>query len=422
MPAVSKAQQRFMGMVHAADKGETPASPEVAKVSASMKDSDAKDFASTKHKGLPNHVRETIKGIVREVLRENYTISEMSPNDVHFKDIMNMFDKGGSFTKKKVAAVVTKNPNSNRNKIADYLKDMDYSEIIEVEDELGIKESVSEAFVKGKTYGGTKCEGGCYVGKEGLKKIIKISKDNPNNVFMFRQDNFSGLQPHFIKNGVIAKANTINPSYDLDKSKVRNLNIGKDVILAVRLFESINEVKFDSEGQMKIKKQYNSVSDFEKNAKNGDYVWVGKNVKDFKNIGQSYLSKVVGKDSEGNVILTPWKRNKKYTIPQKDQLVIVVESLNESVDTKDGKVLSNGNLIGYYSFDRDSDSFWVDDVKKGKGQLSFDTKKEVADYFKKNEKDAIKHLGKMRNESINEDHDCGCNVNHDCGCGGMHAH
>ncbi len=241
MPAVSKAQQRFMGMVHAADKGETPASPEVAKVSASMKDSDAKDFASTKHKGLPNHVRETIKGIVREVIRENYTISEMSPNDVHFKDIMNMFDKGGSFTKKKVAAVVTKNPHSNRNKIADYLKDMDYSEIIDVEDELGIKESVNESFVKGKTYGGTKCEGGCYVGKEGLKKIIKISKDNPNNVFMFRQDNFSGLQPHFIKNGVIAKANTINPSYDLDKSKVRNLNIGKDVILAVRLFESINE-------------------------------------------------------------------------------------------------------------------------------------------------------------------------------------
>ena len=36
MPAVSKAQQRFMGMVHAADKGETPASPEVAKVSKDM--------------------------------------------------------------------------------------------------------------------------------------------------------------------------------------------------------------------------------------------------------------------------------------------------------------------------------------------------------------------------------------------------
>jgi hypothetical protein len=75
--------------------------------------------------------------------------------------------------------------------------------------------------------------------------------------------------------------------------------------------------------------------------------------------------------------------------------------LKENWDVKDGKVLSNGKLIGYYEFDRDSDSFWVDDVKKGKGQLSFDTKREVEDYFKKNEKDAIKHLGKLR-ESLSE--------------------
>jgi hypothetical protein len=95
---------------------------------------------------------------------------------------------------------------------------------------------------KGQTYGGTACKGGCYMGKEGLKKIIKISKDNPNNVFMFRDDNYSGLQPHFIKNGVIAKANTIgNPSYDLQNKKLRNLNIGKDVILSVRLFEGVSE-------------------------------------------------------------------------------------------------------------------------------------------------------------------------------------
>jgi hypothetical protein len=75
--------------------------------------------------------------------------------------------------------------------------------------------------------------------------------------------------------------------------------------------------------------------------------------------------------------------------------------LNESWTVKDGSVLSNGKLIGYYDFDRDSDSFWVDDVKKGKGQLSFDTKKEVEDYFKKNEKDAVKHLQKLR-ESLSE--------------------
>ena len=54
MPAVSKAQQRFMGMVYATKKGDmTNPSPEVAQAAASMKKGDAKDFASTKHKKLP---------------------------------------------------------------------------------------------------------------------------------------------------------------------------------------------------------------------------------------------------------------------------------------------------------------------------------------------------------------------------------
>ena len=55
--AVSKAQQRFMGMVHAAQKGEKPMSKAVADVAKSMKKSDAKDFAKTKHAGLPEKVK-----------------------------------------------------------------------------------------------------------------------------------------------------------------------------------------------------------------------------------------------------------------------------------------------------------------------------------------------------------------------------
>jgi hypothetical protein len=61
MPSQSKAQQRFMGMVHAAQKGELDnPSPEVAKVAKDMSDKDAKDYASTSHKGLPNHVKQEI--------------------------------------------------------------------------------------------------------------------------------------------------------------------------------------------------------------------------------------------------------------------------------------------------------------------------------------------------------------------------
>jgi hypothetical protein len=57
--AVSKAQQKFMGMVYAAKKGEMPASPEVAKAAAGMSKKEAKKFATTSHKGLPETVKES---------------------------------------------------------------------------------------------------------------------------------------------------------------------------------------------------------------------------------------------------------------------------------------------------------------------------------------------------------------------------
>jgi len=53
--AVSKQQQKFMGMAHAMQKGEKikGASPELKKVAKTMKKGDVEDFAKTKHKGLP---------------------------------------------------------------------------------------------------------------------------------------------------------------------------------------------------------------------------------------------------------------------------------------------------------------------------------------------------------------------------------
>lgn len=76
MPSVSKAQQKFMGMVHATQKGDMKSpSPEVTKAADSMSDKDAKDFAATKHKGLPNKIKpesikklkEIIKGMIDEM-------------------------------------------------------------------------------------------------------------------------------------------------------------------------------------------------------------------------------------------------------------------------------------------------------------------------------------------------------------------
>ena len=61
MPSRSKAQQRFMGLVHAYKKGEVPSSKvskAVKDAAKSMKKKSTKKFASTKHDDLPNKVRE----------------------------------------------------------------------------------------------------------------------------------------------------------------------------------------------------------------------------------------------------------------------------------------------------------------------------------------------------------------------------
>lgn len=63
MPAASKAQQQLMGMAYALKKGEMDtkdASQEVKDLADSMTLKKLKDFASTKHEGLPDKVEENI--------------------------------------------------------------------------------------------------------------------------------------------------------------------------------------------------------------------------------------------------------------------------------------------------------------------------------------------------------------------------
>lgn len=62
MPAKSKAQQRFMGMVLNVKEGGKAPSPAVAKAAKSMSKSSAEDFAATKTSKLPNKVGVKKKG------------------------------------------------------------------------------------------------------------------------------------------------------------------------------------------------------------------------------------------------------------------------------------------------------------------------------------------------------------------------
>jgi len=68
MPAVSKKQQKFFGIVRAIQKGEmAPTTPETAKAAATMKEKDVKDFASTKHKGLPEKKKKSLKEFLNNI-------------------------------------------------------------------------------------------------------------------------------------------------------------------------------------------------------------------------------------------------------------------------------------------------------------------------------------------------------------------
>ena len=74
MPAQSKSQQRFFGVVKAMQKGDIPKKGKAGKIAKTMDKDDVDDFASTQHKGKPEKVkreqkvRELIKKMVREEL------------------------------------------------------------------------------------------------------------------------------------------------------------------------------------------------------------------------------------------------------------------------------------------------------------------------------------------------------------------
>jgi len=85
MPAKSKSQQRFFGMVDAYKKGELEnPSPEIKKAAKSMTKKEIKKFAKTKHDGLPNHVDEEqmIRDLVNEVVETS--LKSIFSNDGHY--------------------------------------------------------------------------------------------------------------------------------------------------------------------------------------------------------------------------------------------------------------------------------------------------------------------------------------------------
>lgn len=85
MPSKSKSQQKFFGLVRAYQKGDvkgSEVSDEVKDAAKSMTKKEVKDFASTKHKGLPNHVKKNKKKKTSENKMRIFNITESQYNEI----------------------------------------------------------------------------------------------------------------------------------------------------------------------------------------------------------------------------------------------------------------------------------------------------------------------------------------------------
>ena len=100
MPAVSKAQQRFFGMVRATQKGEMKnPSSDILDVADDISVNDAKKMAKTKHKGLPE----------KKDVKENIDLNENGNYKTFIKNAQDAREKVKKKTderKKKDAAYV----------------------------------------------------------------------------------------------------------------------------------------------------------------------------------------------------------------------------------------------------------------------------------------------------------------------------
>ena len=72
MPAQSKSQQRFFGVVKAMQKGDIPKKGKAGKIAKQMSKKDVDDFASTKHKGKPEKVKreQRVRNLIKKMVRE----------------------------------------------------------------------------------------------------------------------------------------------------------------------------------------------------------------------------------------------------------------------------------------------------------------------------------------------------------------
>ena len=118
MPAQSKSQQRFFGVVKAMQKGDIPKKGKAGKIAKSMSKDDVDDFASTKHKGKPEKVKreQRVRNLIKKMVREELeNINEVNFEKIKLPSQVNRFlnkfvdaMKGANLNRMKRSAILFK--------------------------------------------------------------------------------------------------------------------------------------------------------------------------------------------------------------------------------------------------------------------------------------------------------------------------
>ena len=129
MPASSKSQQRFFGVVKAMQKGDIPKKGKAGKIAKQMTKKDVDDFASTKHKGKPEKVKREMKvrNLIKKMVREE--LAKMNEGTCGYGENGELGEEpaGPHLIKKKMKEEVE--PIGGMAKIAKIVKDKQHAKV-----------------------------------------------------------------------------------------------------------------------------------------------------------------------------------------------------------------------------------------------------------------------------------------------------
>jgi len=328
MPAKSKAQQRFMGMVHAFNKGElkdSEVSKDIKDAAKSMKKKDTKDFAKTKHKGLPNKVKKEIITKLREMIRLElescgYTMSAepphkklkssggTSPEDRHLKEAhqftIKYKKKDGDDYYLKLVSVRANDIKDAVRKVLGKIKSKEEKVIVSVSQETK-KDYVVEGQRAIKAFGKVHKARNEFLERYAkLKKQLNTLKtESPNNEFLRLEKLLYKFEASFIEQSskLFGSVSKIAKSNLTESIKMGNFTFESDLGLTYKRGKTIKVTHEKSGKELiiidkpNVRKEYEKIGFYAESVNEEDGIAKGKGVQKIFNIHKDGYGKLGGR-------------------------------------------------------------------------------------------------------------------------------